>query len=1533
MRCNRHATPPKHIKICNNEPCQVLEPTEVSPKITIKKKLNINNREIKLKTQLSIANREVTFLVDTGATVTLLSAKVIKRGTIYYPSKSVNLVGINGENNKLKSLGLVYGSINIDNYKLKHKFQIVDGSVNLDVDGILGYDFLSAYGAKIDLMNDTLELTLPPENEAYETLFEEIERNKIRDKQENKIENKIENKKEEKQEEKRLEVQLISTESSDDESDEDYEGKYDNYYQYIENLFLHKPDKTQKKEVVTVMDIPKEGETRIGTKKVKNKNYYETETVPMTREKINTDQKEPQQKDNQSKMEKINAKMQTIRNRQTIVDLKNRIKNLREVTDINELNELKMAPGAVEAIALSQTPRKITVSYKRTNQNIQVCEKISKEQEVLVLLFLKNNNQEEVKLDVELLKEKLGYKGWEKTTNRRNTDGKVVLPPKTMRILRIKTEQEYQICKAKQFSKDVFLIDGLIQAKNGFANVAIFNTGKSRRTFKTKDLGIEMEDINQYDAYETEPVEIKDPQGRIEYLKENLKNDHWNQKERQIMNRLIEQHHQAFYIDGDKNTFTDVTAHDIVLKPGARPIFTPQYRIPQSQRPLLQEHIEQLIKNDVVEESTSPWNSPIMLVPKKGIANGKKQQRLVVDFRRLNEVSETETFPIPDFEEEITKMAGSKVFSTLDLNAAYHQIPLTMKARELTSFQTSTQKLQFKRMPFGLKGSPITWQRTINLVLSGIQNIMCYVDDIIAYSGSIEEHAKLLEKLLTTLQKHRLKLKVQKSIFFCKEVEYLGHVINEDGVKANPKKVECIKQFPRPRDMVEVQRFLGMCNYYRKYVPNYSKITKPLHVLCKKDIPFVWSQKCEEAFQDLKNRLTKAPILAFPDFTETFYVTTDASEYAVGAVLSQGDWPNDRPIQYFSKTLGQAQQNYAVIHKEMLSIILAIEQFRHYLYGREFVVVTDHKPLTSLFKQTKLSNRLLRWKLMLSEYDFKIIHVPGKQNTVADCLSRIKPDIISTPKSIEELMKETTNEEILPVTTRSKSKTKAQLQQQQTGTKEEFRNTYHFEEGNNILINISNYDNAFYLFRLDKPAMKAKLEDKIKKKITLEAETGELQDIGDKRCIITVPGELNTTDAMETMKRAIKIIRMYSETRRFERIAVNIDLREGSSHLLFKDLYREIFKGSQINTTIFLNKVIDIHKREEIAKILETYHNSPLGGHMGVARMKNSIRRFYNWPNMTQDIKDYIRDCSICERAKIQRHTRMPMEIKSTASEPFEKVYVDFVGPINPPSTLGHRYIFTCSCELTKYAVAIPTFDCTALTAAVALVRNVCLVFNIPKTVVSDNGTAFTSKIYQETSELLKMKTSFITPYHPQSNAVERYHKTLGQYLRTYTEEEPGNWSEYLTYATFSYNNTVNITTGHSPHMLVFGFEIKLPIEVTEERLSYNYDTYKRELQLQLRKTQKLAKQAITDMKWTNKNQYDKKTKPIKLQKNDLVLLLNENKETKFAMPYLGPFRVEKTLSDTVTIIRKNGKSVRVHNNKLILAKASYGSRTPPEIE
>jgi hypothetical protein len=371
-----------------------------------------------------------------------------------------------------------------------------------------------------------------------------------------------------------------------------------------------------------------------------------------------------------------------------------------------------------------------------------------------------------------------------------------------------------------------------------------------------------------------------------------------------------------------------------------------------------------MLNDGIIVPSTSPWNSPILVIPKKADASGKKKWRIVVDFRKLNDVTVGDSFPIPVISEILDALGKSKYFSMIDCASGFLQVPVKPEDQPKTAFSTREGHFEYRRMHFGLKGAPATFQRLMTAVLSRIQGIKClvYLDNVV-FGENLKTHNERLREVLSRMRKYNMKLQPDKCEFLRKEVCYLGHVIGHTGVRPDDKRIEAVKHFPEPKTTQELKGFLGLTGYYRRFIPNFSKIAKPLTELLKKHTPYTWSERTERAFVTLKNLLISEPILQYPDFTRPFVLTTDASNDAIGAILSQGPIGKDLPIAFASRTLNTAERNYPTVEKEFLSIFWGCKYFQQYLYGRKFTVMIDHRPLTWIFSLKDPSSRLLRWRL------------------------------------------------------------------------------------------------------------------------------------------------------------------------------------------------------------------------------------------------------------------------------------------------------------------------------------------------------------------------------------------------------------------------------------------------------------------------------------------------------------------------------------------------------------------------------------------
>ena len=454
--------------------------------------------------------------------------------------------------------------------------------------------------------------------------------------------------------------------------------------------------------------------------------------------------------------------------------------------------------------------------------------------------------------------------------------------------------------------------------------------------------------------------------------------------ERESLQSLLFEFERVISLGGGDLGCTDVVKHHIDTG-NAEPIRQRARKLPFHQRGETQHLVDQMLSRNIIEPAQGPWASPVVLVKKKDGST-----RFCVDFRKVNQVTKKDAQPLPRIDDTLDALGTAQWFSTLDLASGYWQVEVEPDDREKTAFTTSHGLYQFRVMPFGLCNAPGTFQRLMERVLAGLHWTSClvYLDDIIVFSRNISDHLQKLREVLTRLQEAGLKIKPIKCFLMQRSVHYLGHVVSAEGVKTDPTKVSCVREWPVPTDAKELQQFLGLSSYYRRFVKNFAHKAKPLYRLTEKGRTWSWTPECGEAFVTLKQALVSAPILAFPNFDHDFILDTDASTYGLGAVLSQQFADGEKVIAYASRTLTKAERQYCTTRREMLALVWGTRQFRSYLYGRAFQARTDHNSLRWLHNFREPEGQVARWLEILSEYNFEVLHRPGVQHKNADALSR-----------------------------------------------------------------------------------------------------------------------------------------------------------------------------------------------------------------------------------------------------------------------------------------------------------------------------------------------------------------------------------------------------------------------------------------------------------------------------------------------------------------------------------------------------------------
>lgn len=578
------------------------------------------------------------------------------------------------------------------------------------------------------------------------------------------------------------------------------------------------------------------------------------------------------------------------------------------------------------------------------------------------------------------------------------TAQKVTIPPNSQIIVpatvSLKAEMQTELFSLEPVSKiadslDVSSPRSLFDSSSPIISVCVMNNKNEpivlpSRTF----IGTAEPVFELYERKKSEAVAVNRVENNTKW-EATLKNLCPESLEAKLKNRLCDlltKHRQVFALEEEPLGVTHLVQHKIPTS-NYRPVAKKPLRAPHSHRDVIKEEIGKMLKDNVIVPSNSAWSSPFFLIKKKD-----GSFRPVVDYRGVNALTHTDIYPIPRMDDYLDAFANAKFFTILDLKSGYWQIGMHPEDQPKTAFTCTEGHFEFTVMPFGLKNAPSDFQRLMEIVLSGLNWKVClvYIDDIVVFSETFETHLENLDQVLKALKQANLKLKPVKCNFLQKEITFLGHVISREGIKPDQSKIEAINAIKTPSNCKQVQKFLGLVQWFRRFIPNLAEKARPLYELLNKKTKFEMTENRVEAFINLKKCITTPPILGFPVFNGSakFILECDASAVAIGSVLIQASSSKEWVIAYASHQLLPAEQRYSAIERECLAIVWSLKHFKHYLVDRKVLIRTDHKPLSWLKSSTFKNSRIQRWVVTLSDFDFEIEHVPGSQNNVADYLSR-----------------------------------------------------------------------------------------------------------------------------------------------------------------------------------------------------------------------------------------------------------------------------------------------------------------------------------------------------------------------------------------------------------------------------------------------------------------------------------------------------------------------------------------------------------------
>ena len=920
------------------------------------------------------------------------------------------------------------------------------------------------------------------------------------------------------------------------------------------------------------------------------------------------------------------------------------------------------------------------------------------------------------------------------------------------------------------------------------------------------------------------------------------------------------------------------------------PINIRPYKNPAALIKELQRQIDALLAADIIEPSTSPWSFPSILVPKKS-----KKYRLTINYKKLNDILKKNAMAPPDIESIMERLGGMQYLTILDARSGFFHIPLDEDSREKTAFRGPFGSYQFKRLPQGLATAPAIFQQVMNDMLGELQLdcAVAYMDDVIVFSRTLEEHEAHLEAVFKKLEAMNIKISMEKSEFAKHEVSFLGRLVSREGMRPDPKKVEAIRTFPRPMTKKKIQQFIGMCSYQRKLIPGFSQIITPIRKLMN-DPTIGWQEEQEYAYVTLIEKLTSAPILQFPDYGKRFYLFCDASNDALGALLKQKDENGHfRLVACASRKLTPAEKNYATTYKECLAIYYGVSQFQQMITGVEFTVVTDHHSLCYLQKMIKPHGVLPRWIMALMNFDFTIEWTSGRSHKEADALSRV------TEGDEEEIAPDTVidSRDMCAMPSGTPLSSLSELHKLQAAG---------WNMSDLPLIHeltLTEHDSVCEPDEETNPSARQEKdsgEDDFDSMPLLLASSLPMADVitdlaSKQREDPTLAGWINYHETRET-PATVKNTRHFKKKMQCYAMKGNI-------------LCRLVLTSSRET------KRLPVIPHSLRAKVIRAFHDLPQSGHQGHHKMIPRMRDHVFWERLSSDVIEYVTGCIKCAQQNVS-HTVPAGELLPLPANcaPGEILSMDTQTKLTR-SRSGNTCIFVACCRSTRYVWAMPAPGCESL-YAVRLLRRIIFSHGPPREVLTDGGSEYISAEFNQLLREFQITHRHSDPYFPQTNGqVERVNGIIAPILSKFVDSNHRDWDCHLEPAIYAINTSIHSLTGFAPYHLMYGQLPPPPIRILSEEQEADPDPFSA-LRI-IDQIREEANQNLVTAQREYKRKSDENKAPSTLKVGEQVMLKNHQFEEglcrKLQAKYRGPFTITRIAGRNSVEIEREGTRHRTN--------------------